>query len=318
METLEACINSYPAATTSQWSCKIWDSLKFEVWNGENEDFIQGALEVLASVTKSLGQGTYSWALRNDNLPTESNWMIEYVVPAATECKDRFNDSKKLYLVSTGKILGSIAKWHPYAFYLVAKTVMPSMYSMWKALKLPSEKQMLLAVYNYILEARVHQPENHKQYGSMATGFNDFRYEIFEIYAVSISSAQSISMEKAFGKTAAEGLVLLFQIPSFLSADQQGAIVQELHKALWDPWKDSSIHDAILSALAQLSAEEPSTFQSITLMHFVDKLPDKRPQDPNLRTAKLEDVIGLLQDLVSVACHGPCLKEEIARPPFNV
>lgn len=44
LSTLTACIRSYPASTTAEWSSKVWDALKFEVWNGENEDFIEGAL----------------------------------------------------------------------------------------------------------------------------------------------------------------------------------------------------------------------------------------------------------------------------------
>jgi DNA repair/transcription protein MET18/MMS19 len=186
LSTLAACITSYPVPTVTLWSSKIWDALKFEIWNGENEDFIQGSLQVLRAIAASLGKGNYNWS-------SQTTPMTEFVVTAAKECLNRVHDSKKLYLVSSGRILHAMASGAPYAFHLVAKTVLPSMHVIWQDLKLPSEKKMLLTVYNYILDARLVQPKNDPQRDLLVKSFEGFRDGIVEIYFGAVSNIKQES-----------------------------------------------------------------------------------------------------------------------------
>jgi DNA repair/transcription protein MET18/MMS19 len=319
LSTLASCAASYSADTISKWSSQIWDSLKFEIWNGENEDFILGALEVLRAMTVSLGRSHYDWS-------STDSATAKFVIPAATECKGRFHDSKKQYMVSSGKILHGIASGSPYAFHLVAMTVLPDMHVIWQDLKLPSEKKMLLEVYNYILAARLAQPviipahsQSALQIAPLIESFDRFRDGIVEVYfdAVSNIRQETPSSSIPFGVPAVQGLVLLFQVPSYLSAVEQGIIVQELNTILFSPPKDDDIRIAVLSSLQNISAAEPMTFQDITLMNFFEKLPDSLSRDEEERKTELEVVIGHLQDLVQITCYGPCQKELPDGPPVN-
>jgi len=203
-----------------------------------------------------------------------------------------------------------MASGTPYAFHLVAKTVLPSMHVIWQDLKLPSEKKMLLTVYNYILDARLVQPKNDPQRDLLVKSFEGFRDGIVEIYfgAVSNIKQESSSSDVPFGVPAVNGLVLLFQIPSYLSAVEQGMIVQELNTILFAA-QDSEIRNAVLSSLQKISAMEPDTFQEITLTNFVEKLPDILSQNHDEGTEKLGTVVGLLQDLIEIACSQPCQRE---------
>lgn len=311
MSALAACIASYPVSVTKQWSSKIWDALKFEIWNGDNEDFIQGALDVLRSTVTSLGKTEYDWE-------SPSTAMTDFVVTAATECRSRFHDSKKLYLVSSGRILNTIASGNPYAFHLVARTILPAMHVMWQDLKLPSEKRMLLTVYNYILDARLVQPENNPKHALLVTSFEGFRDGIVEVYFGAMSSIrqESSSSDLSFGMAAVQGLVLLFRIPSYLSAVEQGMIIQELNAILFDR-HDNDVCTAVLSSLQKISAMEPETFHDITLTNFIEKLPDTISQDRKRRQNELEVIIGQLQDLVDIACSEPCQRELRDGPPIN-
>jgi DNA repair/transcription protein MET18/MMS19 len=304
LSTLAACIASYPVPTTTEWSSKIWDALKFEVWNGENEDFIQGSLEVLRATAASLGKSQWTWT-------SNSTPMTEFVVTAAKECMSRIHDSKNLYLVSSGRILHAIASGAPYAFHLVAKTVLPSMHVIWQDLKLSSEKKMLLTVYNYILDAHLVQPQDGPQRDLLVRSFEGFRDSIVEIYfgAVSNVKQESSSSNLPFGVPAVEGLVLLFQIPSYLSAVEQGMIVQELNTILFSPPQDNAICNAILSSLQKISAMEPETFHEITLTNIIEKLPDEVSRDGEAHKAQLEVILGHLQDLIEIACSQPCQRQ---------
>ncbi len=237
--------------------------------------------------------------------------MTEFVVSAAKECMGRIHDSKKLYLVSSGRILHAMASGAPYAFHLVAKTVLPSMHVIWQDLKLPSEKKMLLTVYNYILDARLVQPQNDPQRDLLVRSFEGFRDGIVEIYFGAVSNIQqeSSSSSVPFGAPAVEGLVLLFQIPSYLSAVEQGMIVQELNTILFNPPQDNDIRSAVLSSLQKISAMEPETFHEITLTNFMEKLPGTVSQDHGERKAHLEVIAGNLQDLIEITCSQPCQRQ---------
>lgn len=326
LSTLAACVNRYSAETTAEWSSKIWDALKFEIWNGENEDFIQGALEVLRVTADSLGNRR-----RESDAP-----LTNFVVAAATECKNRFHDSRKLYLVSSGRILRAIALPSPYALHLVTKTVLPALHVLWQDLKLPSEKKMLLTVYNYILDARIMQDKRHPRYPGLikdlylaqkddpqrdllVRSFEGFRDGIVEVYFGAIGDIQRepSSSNELFGVPAIEGLVLLFQIPSYLSAVEQGMIVVVLNAILFQPSQDNEIRNAVLSSLQKISAMEPETFHEITLTTFMNKLPDTMPDDEEERKARLEVIVEHLQDLVEIACSQPCKRQLQNGTPIN-
>ncbi|KAE9373275.1 hypothetical protein N431DRAFT_438577 [Stipitochalara longipes BDJ] len=311
LSTLAACVKSYPVATTAEWSSKIWDALKFEIWNGENEDFIEGALQVLRATTESLGADLHTWSAQTP--------ITEFVVTAATECRSRFHDSKKLYLASSGRILHAIASGAPYAFHLVAKTVLPAMHVMWQDLKLPSEKKMLLTVYNYILDARLVQPEDDPHRDLLFRSFEGFRDGIVEVYfgAVSHIKQEASSSDLPFGVPAVEGLALLFQIPSYLSAVEQGMIVQEMNTILFSLPQDNDIRNAVLLSLQKISAMEPETFHEITLINFIEKLPDTVSEDAEEHKANLEIVVAHLQDLVEIACSQPCQRQLLNGTPIN-
>ncbi len=322
LSTLSACVAAYSADTIAGWSSQIWDALKFEIWNGENEDFILSALAVLRAMTVSLGRSQYNWS-------STDGALAEFVIPAATECKNRFQDSKKQYMVSSGKILRSIASGSPYAFHLVAMTVLPDMHVIWQDLNLPSEKKMLLTVYNYILNARLAQPditaiattpEDDIQNATLIRSFDRFRDGIVEVYfnAVSNIRQEAASSSIPFGAPAVQGLVLLFKIPSYLSAVEQGIIVQELNTILFSTPSGDDTRTAVLSSLQKISAEEPKIFQDITLMTLMEKLPNTLSRDEEERKAELEAIAGHLRDLVQITCYEPCQKELPDGPPANI
>jgi DNA repair/transcription protein MET18/MMS19 len=260
---------------------------------------------------------------------TNNNFMFRFVVPIATECVQRFHDSKKQYLLPSGKILYSIASSSPYAFHLVIKTVLPAMQVVWQDLKLPSEKKMLLVVYNYILQARLNQPDitdssphsrSRLQDPAISKTFDEFREGIVEVYfgAVSNLTQEPSSSNMSFGAAAIQGLVLSFKIPEYLSNVEKGIVVRELNSMLATPPKDNDIRLAALSSLQEISAVEPKTFQDITLLNYLEMLPDNVSQDADERKVELDIIVGHLQDLVQIACSRPCQKELSGGPPANM
>jgi DNA repair/transcription protein MET18/MMS19 len=321
--TFATCCASYKQSTLNDWSSKIWDALKFEVWNGEEEDSIKGSLQILHNLSESLSKSPFplEWDLNED-------YLSYFAIPAITECSTRLHDSRKQYLIPSGRILQAIASASPYSFYLVIKKVLPALLLIWQDSKLGSEKKSLLTVLNNILEARVDQiladdfvpgmlkeeemPIAMQEYLSesmkkMGEAFGRFRDGLVEVYSAAVSDMKKTSelQDDSFALPAIHGLALLFKIPGYLSDAEMGMVVEQLNRIALDLRDKKEIHAEALSALHQISVEAEGVFK-ITLSNYILELPQKlSPINSESYPEELESVISKLQDLIELSCKVP-------------
>jgi DNA repair/transcription protein MET18/MMS19 len=324
LTTLDSCSKSYSVATISQFSSPVWEALKFEVWNGDNEEFIQGSLDVLQTVTSSLSRSAY-------DVTDNTSHLAKFVIQVANECGQRFHDNKHVYMVPTGRILRAVASGSPYAFYLVARSVLPALHTIWQDLTLPSEKKLLLTVFNDIVRARLAQvdiapnpetdsPESTQKMQEymkqsirqMVDGFAGFRDRLLEAYfndTTLLKTNTGPSGDVSFGIPAIQGLVLLFKIPSFLSPAEKGMVVEELNAISSNYTLDKEIHGEVILALEQISTTEPKMFKEIILVYMMEKLPQQVSLEPGKHEIELQSILACLQDLVQISCTSTCRKE---------
>ena len=57
MQTIRACASSYGSKPVSTYSAALWNSLKFEIWNAQEEDLAEEALMSLQAIAVSLSKG---------------------------------------------------------------------------------------------------------------------------------------------------------------------------------------------------------------------------------------------------------------------
>jgi DNA repair/transcription protein MET18/MMS19 len=321
--TLAACCASYKHSTLNYWSSKIWDALKFEVWNGEEEDSIKGSLYVIHNLSESLIKPPFplEWDLNED-------YLSYFAIPAITECSKRLHDSWKQYLIPSGRILQAIGSASPYSFYLVIKKVLPALLLIWQDSKLGSEKKSLLTVLNNILQARVDQivtdnfvpgrleeeemPRETQEYHfestkKMSEAFGRFRDGLVEVYSAAVSDMKKVLglQDDSFALPAIQGLALLFKIPGYLSDAEMGMVVEQLNRIALDLHGKEEIHAEALSALHQISVEAEGVFK-ITLSNYILELPEKlSPINSESHAEELESVIFKLQDLMELSCTAP-------------
>jgi DNA repair/transcription protein MET18/MMS19 len=315
-KTIEEGVKSYSIPTVSLAAPKLWDSLKFEVWNGENEDFIQPSLNVLKQMASSLDKSRWEW-LENDN-PVNT-----FVIAALAECKQRIQDKQSTYLGPCGRIFNAIASASPHAFYLVVRFMLPVLDTLWQAHTSGPEKVLVLGVLNGILRARLVQvdvvplpeaefaalsPEmqeyQHMSESHMTNGFNEFRDRIIEMYHEDVTRVMEnteLSEEAdSYGVPAIQGLVLIFSIPYYLSDAEKGMMAGELVEITLKRDQIGDIQAESLSALGQISGMEPNLFQKIVLPAIMDKLPEKLSSEPEQQELELSSAISYLEDLVQI------------------
>ncbi|KAH6723389.1 Dos2-interacting transcription regulator of RNA-Pol-II-domain-containing protein [Leptodontidium sp. MPI-SDFR-AT-0119] len=331
LATLAACIKAYSVPAVEPWSIKIWSSLKFEVWNGDIDDFIRASLKVFHALSSKLSQNSHDWT------STES-YLALYVLPAATECKERLQDSKKQFTRSTGMILSSIASGSPYAFQLVFKEVLPSMNTIWQDLRLGSEKTLLLGVFNNLLVARLSLPDisnpgatypasstalldvDTQNMARLTTDFAKFSQNLVDVYFGAFANSEASpasSPDPTLSVAAIKGLTLLFQIPGYLSTVEQGMIVQKLNDLATSPAQDAEVAKTVVESLQQICSIEPTVFRENTLLDFLQKLPKSISTDPEKSEHELDAVLGYLESLTEICCTVVCKKEVVTVPPVT-
>lgn len=333
LTTLAACVERYSALAVATHSIKIWDSLKFEIWNGEVDDFIKSSLKALLSVGICLSRGAYDW----EDMQTP---LALYVNTVTKEASGRILDMSTQFLRTSGLILCSVASASPLAFHLVSKYVLPRIIVLWQDLKLGSERNLLLGVFNNILIARLAQvdivsvspaslfgDENDqaRAVSSMKESFAKFSGSLVDIYygaatraddEARLATGHGAPPDPVFGAAAIKGLTMLFQIPNYMSAVEQGMIVQKLTEFATHTNPDVEIQAAVVESLNRISSIEPQMFGDVTLSTLVDTLPPKISKDAP--ESEMESVLVRLENLINISCTNVCENELRDGPPVGI
>jgi DNA repair/transcription protein MET18/MMS19 len=325
--TMAYCVSGYSTSEVVKWASKLWDSLKFEVWNGDNNDTVAASLSVISNIAKSLSNPTMEW----DNI---ENPCTKSLLAIIVECNRRLIDAKPQDMVKTGSILHAIAESTPYAFFWVARKFLPVVFTLWQDLASEASKAVLLTVLNKILEARVVLDEGlddtsrKERDGSpeerrlsthaaqtktlLASSLVDYQRNLIDdIYFSAMTDNISNSMDGIdFRAATINGLVVLMGIQSMLSDFEKGTIIESLNSILLQPNQIDTVRKEAVSALQKMSSSDPVNFQKITLANFMSKLPKNITADKTQSRVELDSVIYLFDSLVQIACTAICNSEE--------
>ncbi|TGO70962.1 hypothetical protein BELL_0639g00020 [Botrytis elliptica] len=312
-DSMLECIRNY--TNVSEFSVTIWDTLKWEVWNGENDDFINRSIENIAAIAGRLGQQSSS--TEDDNVELEK--FVNYVTQ---ECITIFtDDTKKRMILPCTRILGKISSTSPQAFTLTARNTLPTLFTLWQGLDTIADKTRLLESFNIILETRANISQSSTQSSEdaymaqrlavMDVNFDNFRESFIELY-FGATSMSSSDLESKIATT--KGLTLLASIRNdsvnrpFLNSFEQGTIIEKLNETAFNLKEADDLRALAVASLSILSVRYPDTFINITLPNFISKLPDQLKTE-NGDESELSQVVWLLDSLVEIACKSTCQRE---------
>ena len=307
-----ACISGYGFAAVLEWAPKIWESIKFEIWNGENEEFISSSLKVINALGKKLSTNIQDW-------DDELNVVARFVIGILKECTEKILDSKQRFMLSTGRILHALSCASLYMFSWVPKKVLPSLLTLWDDLSLKSEKTSLLGVFNRGLQAR-----NDVEAELMAAfkakildqetitycieggekllkNLTPFKERLVEVYWSALTESATDSQDNpAFLVNTIQGLASLMSFKEFLSDMERGTIIESLNKIALAPSHQDDVLDAATVALREISMADPERFRNITLPNFMSKFIDMTDK---------EEIVRILDPLMQIACTSSCTFE---------
>ncbi|KAJ8061690.1 hypothetical protein OCU04_009491 [Sclerotinia nivalis] len=302
------CIRSY--TNVLDFSTTIWDTLKWEVWNGENDDFINRSIENIAAIASQLGQ-------QSSNIEDDNDDLAKFVNHVTQECITIFtDDTKKRMILPCARILSKIASTSPHAFTLTFRNTLPTLFTLWHRLDTIGDRARLVESLNIILETRsnISNTEDADMVPGttvMDENFDSFRESLVELYFGAMSrSSSDLDLQIATTK----GLTLLATIRNnsvnrpFLNSFEQGTIIEKLNETAFDLKIAEELRTLAVTSLSTLSVQYPDTFINITLPNFVGRLPDQlKPENDD--GSDFSRIVWLLDSLVDIACKSTCQRE---------
>lgn len=315
--TIDICVKKYSSETVAQWSSKIWDALKFEIWNDENEDHIKDSLQILRSTITSL-----EYRGSDDKFP-EKNYSVQFLGQIVTQCRDRIVDLPQKYLSCTGRILYSIASNSSNAVQLIAKKILPTLTALWQDVASGQIKKMILTVVGYILKAFAENLDFKdtlldRNAMDMINTLATFRESLVQILLNAVVEMKRIMLDKSGSEEdltsealnfvpSLECLVFLFRVPSFLTGIEIEMILQELIQITIKS-RTCVIHDECLLALKNISIYRPTVFTHMILPSLLDELPDFIISESKQQIKDKREIYFTLNDMTEISCH-PALRE---------
>lgn len=160
---MATCIERYEPGVAAQWSSKLWEALKYEIFNLSDDSKAPNAMRVLTVIANRLSLGHELATIEGSPLQT-------YIYLVTTECLTRIREEGQKSSKSASRVLARIASASPFAYHLVIRATLPALLSQFeKSDTIISDKQCALEVINQLLDFRVNVEEMPE--GSLKSSF---------------------------------------------------------------------------------------------------------------------------------------------------
>ncbi|KAK5117670.1 hypothetical protein LTR62_005093 [Meristemomyces frigidus] len=270
---IQACVTEYEAKTINLYSVTLWDALKFEVLNVQEEDLAEESLKALSMIGGKLAE-----------LP-EGGPLNAYLRPIIKECNEHLEDAPTKQSEAAGRILQALAISGPAVADRIVKGILPVLFALYHASESITKRRGLLEVFTQIVGAFV-------KLSQLLPGTNITTLQAFAKDAEDAmihALAKAPKSEVSFRLSSLTGLSQLVAAPGVLTDKQVERAV--------DTVTDVVLHDSsgghgdiraqAVQALASIAHNAPQAVRDRTIPAFMVMLPDS-PDEGDVVTVTLE------------------------------
>ncbi|KAI4202363.1 MAG: hypothetical protein LQ350_002581 [Teloschistes chrysophthalmus] len=288
LQTLTACASSYGVAAVSNYSVTLWDSLKYEILNVQEEDLAEEALVTLQAIATRLGVGS--------NSTTQTSSLATYLKPILAESKKQLQEPQHKQAKPIGQILGSLGKSSSSAFLLIVKAIVPALLTLYQDSDSIASQKSLLEVLVQLCNAAValdQMSDAKLSFSGVEHPLNSFKDRLFELFSQALMG--TASEEVTFRIVALQGLLRLCQIGNYLQKSEVGMIVQYLDEIVLtaDLGGRDDVRNEAIEALVTISKIKPHLIMDITFPAFMARLPDQASEEQDSYIITLEGLARL-------------------------
>lgn len=286
LQAITACSSTYAVSVLSNYSITLWDSLKYEILNVQEEDLAEEALVSLQSIAVRLSHGLTSTEAKSH--------LARYLRPITKEVNEQLQEPQHKQAKPAGQILSQLGTASPVAYFLIVKAAMPPLLTLYQAADSIAKQRALLEVLVQLFNAAiVVQGGPTKSAFDLIDGnpLKPFHDRLFEIFSQALMS--TAKDEVSFRIIALQGLLRLCSIRKYLPNSEIGMAVQYFDEIVLDEEHDrDDLQCEAVQALVEISRIRPHLVMEITFPAFMTRLPDSSPPD---KTGYLVTLEGLAQ-----------------------
>ncbi|KAK4697617.1 DNA repair/transcription protein MET18/MMS19, partial [Lecanoromycetidae sp. Uapishka_2] len=287
-ETIGACASSYGITAVSNYSVALWDSLKFEILNVQEEDLAEETLVTLQSIAIRLSRGLHS--------TDPQTHLARYLRPITKECNEKLQEPQHKQAKPAGQILSALGIASPVAFYLIVKAVVPPLNTLYQAADSIAQQRALLEVLVQLLDSSIAvygTPSIPSPTTNVENPLEPFKDRLFELTCQALMS--TAADEISFRVLALKALLRLCMLSKYLENSEIGMAIQFFDEIVLveDPSGKDNLKQEAVRALVELSRIKPDLIMSITFPAFMAKLPDSSPPDDQEYLITLEGLAQL-------------------------
>ncbi|KAF2270415.1 MMS19 nucleotide excision repair protein-like protein [Lojkania enalia] len=271
LQAIVACATEYGPHTVSLYSITLWDALKFEVLNVQEEDLAQEALNGLATIAKTLSQGT-------------SGPLNAYLRPITKECSEHLEDAPTKQSQASARILRKIAGVSPDVTNIVLANVLPNLFLLFQTAETIAKRRGLLEVLAQLIRADIDVYGDWRALGTAeepipTNALSQFQDQALEVLLNGLNSAPI--NEVSFRLVCLDGLIQLSKVRQLLNDKDIGRITQLLYSIVIheESHGNDEVKEAATNGLVEIAHHKPQVVVDRAFPAFLAELPDKDEEE---------------------------------------
>lgn len=285
LNAMKGCIHAYDPATVSRYSITIWDSLKFEILNAQEEILSDESLNVLHAIAKRLSEGS------TPDSPKSS--LAQYLRPITKECNEQLREPQQMQAKPAQQILRSLSAASLVSFNLIIEAVVAPLFTVYQEADGIAKQRALLDALVSLFDSAIDIFGTWNTPGSDASSecpLAAFKDKLSETFSQALMG--TAKDEIFFRVTALKGLVRLSKIRNFLADNEIGLYVQYFDEILLkeEAQERDDLKKEAISGLAEISKYKPQLIMDITFPAFVATLPDSDVGEDSTYLTTLESL----------------------------
>lgn len=266
LSTITASVTEYGPRTASLYSITLWDALKFEILNVQEEDLAQEALTGLAAIARTLSQGT----------PGPLN---AYLRPVIKECNEHLEDAPTKQSQASARILAKIANVSAEVTNILLAGVLPNLFLLFQTADTMAKRRGLLEVLVQLIRANIDVYGDWRTIGPAGeqvanNALAPLRDQALEVMLNGLETAPS--KEVSFRLVCLDGLIQLSKARQLLTDEDVGKIIRLLHAIVIheDSHGKDEVKEAAINGIVEIAHQKPQVVVEKAFPAFLAQLPD--------------------------------------------
>lgn len=266
LQAIISAVQKYGPRTIALYSITLWDSLKFEILNVQEEDLAVEALNGLAEIAKTLSQGT-------------DGSLRAYLTPITKECNEHLEDAPTKQSEAAARILRKIAGASAGADKIVSVGVIPRLFELYQTADTLAKRRGLLEVLAHLIRASTEVYGDWRSIGTAGemqpvNGLLDFRDQVLIVLHNGLKTAPV--KEVSFRLVCLDGLLQLSKVRQLLNDEDIGRIIELFHTIVIneESYGKDEVKAAAINGLVEIAHQKPQVIVDKAFPAFLAELPD--------------------------------------------